>query len=70
MGSIKHAKTSPVPNPLGDTRRVGGGDWNSEHIIDLDVSDIDGLEARLIPVEQVWLQVPLQSRLMLEIISI
>ena len=53
MGSIKHAKTSPVPNPLGDTRRVGGGDWNSEHIIDLDVSDIDGLEARLIPVEQV-----------------
>lgn len=53
MGSIKHAKTSPVPNPLGDTRRVGGGDWNSEHIIDLEVSDIDGLEARLIPVEQV-----------------
>lgn len=53
MGSIKHAKTSPVPNPLGDTRRVGGGDWNSEHVIDLDVSDIDGLEARLIPVDQV-----------------
>lgn len=53
MGSIKHAKTSPVPNPLGDTRRVGGGDWNDEHIIDLEVSDIDGLEARLIPVDQV-----------------
>lgn len=53
MGSIKHRKTSTVPNALNDTRRIGGDDWNNEHDIDLEVSDVVGLEARLIPVDQV-----------------
>lgn len=53
MGSIKHRKTSTVPNALNDTRRIGGDDWNEEHEIDLEVADVNGLEARLIPVDQV-----------------
>lgn len=53
MGSIKHRKTSTIPNAQDDTRRIGGDDWNNEHEIDLEVEDIEGLEARLIPVDQV-----------------
>lgn len=53
MGSIKHHKTSTIPNALNDTQRIGGDDWNNEHDIDLAVEDIEGLEARLIPVDQV-----------------
>lgn len=53
MGSIKHRKTSTIPNALNDTQRIGGDDWNNDHDIDLGVEDIEGLEARLIPVDQV-----------------
>lgn len=53
MGSIKHRKISTIPNALNDTQRIGGDDWNNEHDIDLAVEDIEGLEARLIPVDQV-----------------
>jgi hypothetical protein len=52
MGTIKHAKTSTIPAPL-DTSRINGPDWNQPHEFDLAPSDIEGLEARLIPVDQV-----------------
>lgn len=52
MGTIKHAKTSTIPAPL-DNSRINGPDWNQPHEFDLEPSDIEGLEARLLPVDQV-----------------
>lgn len=53
MGTIRHAKTSTIPNNPGLTAEIGGGDWNEEHNFELGIEDIDGLEARLVPTEQV-----------------